>query len=318
MKVKRLIYPLLLLPVLSGCSQSSDVRSKAFIKEMGADWSDGLHVSLRTFGSDDVISGSGATLLSAVGDCENSQEKNLFAGHLEVFAASPENISDDLMTLLSNNRISPSCYVICIPENASEFIENSGGDLAGMIESNGRNGVIVPKNISSVVNDLLEDDRKAAVPTIKDGNPVMMVISSDKAVGVLTQEESKGLCWLCGTVSDIYLPVKYSGRETDFYIRKSSTRIIADEAGDSINITIEIKINGNAENDRENLEEIKKEAGKTISALCSRTIAKTVTGMKADLFGIEKNISAAGISCSGSWEEIIPKLDFSYKIKIAE
>lgn len=317
MKIKRLI-PFLLLLTLSGCSGSSDVRSKAFIKEIGIDYGKEQSIALRVFDSDETISGEGKTLLSAVGDCENSQSKNFFSGHLEVFASSPLNMGNNLLTLLQNNRISPSCYALCIPENVAGFIENNGGQLAELIKSNGRNGVILPQTISDVINDLLESDQKASIPTQKNGKLTMAVISPNELIGTLTEEESKGLCWLHGNVKDIYIPINYDDNQTDFYIRKSCTKIKAAENGDKINIEIDIKINGNSEENAQNRKKEKEKIGKYISSLCSKTIAKTVTGMKADLFGIEKTIHSADIAKSKNWEEIIPLLNFSYKIKISQ
>ena len=320
MRIKRILYLLPILIMLSGCSSSSDVRNKAFIKELGADSNASeLSVSLRTFGNDkEVISGNGQTLLSAIGDCENSQSKNLFSGHLEVFASSPANIGNNLMTLLSNNRISPSCYVLCIPENAADYIDSNGGRLSELIRSNGRNGVILPRTISNVLNDLLEGDKKAAVPTNKNDTLTMAVITPNELIGTLSEDESKGLCWLCGNVNDVYMPIEYDNSRSDFYIRKSSTVIKAVKSEDKIKITTEIKINGNSEGNTSNPEKEKAVVSKAVSSLCSRTIAKTVIGMKADLFGLEKTIRSAGLCKNMKWEEIIPVLEFSYKIKISQ
>ncbi|MBQ3567188.1 MAG: hypothetical protein IJA12_08410 [Oscillospiraceae bacterium] len=318
MKTKKIIAVLLLSVTLSGCSGSSDVRNKAFIKEIGVDYGETQEISLRTFGSDEVIKGNGKTLLSAVGDCENTQSKNLFSGHLEVFASSPANIGNNLLTLLSNNRISPSCYVLCVPENAVSFIDKEGGKLAELIRSSGRNGIILPRTISGVLNDLLESDRKASVPVQKDGRLTMAVISPNELIGTLSEDESKGLCWLHGNVKDVYLPIEYDGNTTDFYIRKSNTKITAERSGDKINITVEIKINGNSDDSNKNSAKAVEEVSKTISALCSKTIAKTVTVMKADLFGIERTIKSARLTNETEWEKIIPLLNFSYNIKIAQ
>lgn len=194
MKIKKLICILSLPAMLVGCSEKDEVRSKAFIKEIGADNSGEEYISIRTFDSDDAISGSGKTLFSAIGNCESSQNKSLFPGHLEVFATSPENMTDNLLILLANNRISPSCYVLCVQGSAEEYIRQNGGDLAKLIESSGRSGLIIPKNISSVINDYLESDRKSAVPAVKDDKLTMAVTGENELIGMLTEEESKGLC----------------------------------------------------------------------------------------------------------------------------
>lgn len=318
MKIKKLICVLILPAMLVGCDESGEIRSKAFIKEIGADSNGEQHIAIRTFGSDETISGSGQTLFSAIGNCESIQSKSLFPGHLEVFAASPEGMTDNLLTLLANNRISPSCYVLCVQKDAGEYVEKNGGELSKLIELSGKSGFIIPKNISSVINDYLEGDGKSAVPAVKDDKLTMAVTGENELIGMLTEEESKGLCWLCGTVEDIYIPLEADGVKTDFYVRKTSSRIRAEQSGEKINIIVEIKINGNSQNDSIDEETIKSKTSEFVSSLCSRTIAKTVTGMKADLFGIEKSMTAARINTNKSWEDTIPDLNFYYKIKISE
>lgn len=319
MKAKKLIPPFLLLLTLSGCSGKSEVRDKGFIRTIGADYSDVQTISLQLYDSDEILSGQGETLFSAIADSERTQGKNLFAGHLELFAASPENIYKNLSTLLQNNRISPSCSVICVPENAAGLVARSeSNSLPDLIDSGSRSGIIVKKNISSVIDDLLGADCKAAVPVYKDGEIYMSVINGDRLIGILTRDESKGLCWLNGGIEDIYLPLDINGRKVDFYVRKSSTKITAEKQGDKINITAEIKINGNAEESDIDRNKVKQNVAEQISGICAKTIAKTVTGMKADVFGIEKSIKARGISENRTWEDLIPNLNFYYKIKISE
>ena len=101
-------------------------------------------------------------------------------------------------------------------------------------------------------------------------------------------------------------------------LRNESWPSIKKQKNDKINVEIEIKINGNSENNPQNPEKEKEEVAKYVSTLCSKTIAKTVVGMKADLFGLEKNIRSARLCEDMEWEEIIPLLEFSYKVKIAQ
>ncbi len=318
MKTKRIICLLAALTLLSGCSRGRELRREGFIRVIGADTDSEQTVSLRLFNSDDVYSAKGKTLFSAMENCEAIQEKQFFPGHLEVFVSSAQGLKSNLLTLFHNNRISPSCYVLCTDGSAAEFVKNNNEDFSRLIESSGRSGHIVPKSISAVLSDLLEDDRRAAVPVMSDNRLKMAVVSSDRLLGILTDEESQGLCWLCGTMEDIYMPIETDKFRTDFYIRKSRTKIDTEKRGDRIAVTAEIKINGSCENGSIPDDEIKDSAAKIISSLCSRTIAKTVTGMKADLFGIGRSLKAKRIACEETWSETVPRLDFYYKIKIAE
>ena len=143
MKAKRLIPPFLLLLTLSGCSGRSEVRDKGFIRTIGADCNDVQTISLQLYGSDEVLTGQGTTLFSAIADSERTQGKNLFAGHLELFAASPENIYKNLSSLLQNNRISPSCSVICVPENAAGLVAESESDFLPEIIDNSKHCSVI-------------------------------------------------------------------------------------------------------------------------------------------------------------------------------
>lgn len=75
MKAKRLIPPFLLLLTLSGCSGRSEVRDKGFIRTIGADCNDVQTISLQLYGSDEVLTGQGTTLFSAIADSERTQGK---------------------------------------------------------------------------------------------------------------------------------------------------------------------------------------------------------------------------------------------------
>ncbi len=314
---KALLIILSSMMLLTACS-GTELRDQLFIREIGADHSDRINISLRMFKKKETLSGSGDSLFSAMSDCESYQGKRLFPGHLEVLALSPGHFKEDLLTVLENDRISPSCHVLCVKENASGFISDNKEDLKALMDSGGRNAVIVPKNIGDAVNDLLEKDKKAAVPIMKDGRLTMAVVSENELEGILTPDESKGLCWLCGTVKDVHIPIKTDKWETDFHIIKSSTRISAEKLSDGYGIITEIKINGTAEKNDTDTDTVKKKLSELILAQCSLTIAKTVTGMKADLFGIEKSLNARLLAMDEPWEETAPRLKFYYKIKIAE
>lgn len=319
MKAKRFLICLLLPLMLSGCSDSTEVRNMVFVKTIGADLYNNFSISAEIFESEEILSGEGQTIFSALSDCRQQNGKNIFAGHLELFASSPEGMYESLTSLLQNNRISPSCSVLCIPENAAETVKNAeSGYLSGLIESESKNGNILKKNISSVVDDLLESDKKATVPVFSENEISMAIISENKLLGTLTKDESAGLCWLAGSPENIYLPINIDGKSYDFLVRKSSSRITAQKNAEKINIIIEIKINGNTDDNSLDFSKVKQSVAEKISGLCAKTIAKTVTGMKADVFGIEKSILSCGITDSRSWEELVSNLNFFYVIKISE
>ena len=82
MKAKNLIPPFLLLLTLSGCSGKSEVRDKGFIRTIGADYSDVQNISVQLYDSDEVLTGQGSTLFSAIADSEHTQGKCHFTERL--------------------------------------------------------------------------------------------------------------------------------------------------------------------------------------------------------------------------------------------
>lgn len=304
--------------LLCGCSHKTEVRNKGFIRTIGCDSGKTQSAALTLYGEDEAIEGSGNTIYSAIEDAETTQGKSLFTGHIELLILNPGDIKDKLSVMIKNNRISPSCYLMLTPDSAAEAVKNSGEqDLSEILGSNSRKGKISRKNISAVLNDLLEEDSMAAVPVLKDGDLTMCVTDGRSISGILSEEESEGLYWLTGSLYDLYIPIETNGKTASFHVRKSSTRLSASKDDQGVKITTEIKINGSCDDESISENEASKAAAEKISKLCSKAISKTVIGLKADVIGIQKCISSGNIEIDKSWNEIIPELQFYYSIKIA-
>ncbi len=102
-----------------------------------------------------------------------------------------------------------------------------------------------------------------------------------------------------------------------FMYGKSSTKITAEKQDDKIKITVEIKINGNAEENDIDRESVKKNVAEQISGLCAKNYCKNGNRNESGRIRIEKSINARGISENRTWEDLIPNLNFYYKIKIS-
>ena len=319
--MKKILLPALLLILLSGCSHKGEVRSMSFVKTIGTDFTeDGIqNISLRLYDSENTLTGNGRTIFSAIENAETSQEKTLFSGHTELFISGEGNLQENLELLIKNNRISPSCGFVCTNEKAADITsQDEENSLSGLIESNNRKGLILKRNINDVLDDMLGDDGMAAAPIINQQGLGMAIIDSKGIIGTLTSDEAKGLCWLNGNIRELYIPVNTGDGMTDFFVSKSKTKLTAEADNESINITVEIKINGNVQNKNHNISDARREISDQISALCSGAIAKTVTVYGADVFGLEKCIESSGIAANAPWKDIIPKLKFFYRIKVAE
>lgn len=304
---------------LCGCSHKTEVRDKGFVRTIGCDDGTLQSVAVRLYGDTNVLAGVGQTIFSAVENAETAQGKTLFTGHLELLVLSEGDIREKLSLLIKNNRISPSCSVIVTPESAAKaVISYKEEELSDLLDSYDRKGRISRKNISDVLNDLLEEDGLAASPILKDEKITMGIISHSGVEAVLSEDESNGFCWLTNSLHNLYLPVEVGDRTASFHVRSSKTRLTAKKQDNYIAITTEIKINGNCIEEGINEKDAATAAAERISSLCSKTISKTVTGMRADVLGIKRTIVSANIDTESSWEKLIPRLRFYYSIKIAE
>lgn len=311
-----------MLIILTGCRKETEIRDRGFVQSVGIDTSGSSNTAgLSLFHTEEertVLSGEGKTIFSALENAEASQELSLFTGHMELLVLSQGSFSEQLEIFLDNNRISPSCSLICVKEGAAEMVMENDG-LKELLDSQDRKGYIVRKDLSSVLEDLMGNDGMAAVPVIKDGELTMGIIDNKKLIGTLSHEESMGLRWLSGGAEDFYLPLEIKGDPVDFYIRKSSTDISSKISGGEILITVEIKINGEPVSRDPGSEEIKNAAAARITEICGKTISKTVTAYGADVFGIEKSVLMKSPDASSlGWEGMKQHLSFKYVIKIAE
>lgn len=316
-KAEKLILTALCTLMLCGCTDNTEVRDRGFVRTIGCDGGSVKNVSVRMYGGENVLSGQGGTIFSAVENAETTQKKNLFIGHLELLLLTPDETRDTLSVMIKNNRISPSCSLVIVPENAAAAVSQyKEEELPDLLSGSSRKGKIAEKNISAVLNDLFEEDGMAAVPVLNSGRLTMGVVGYDSLAGTLSEEESEGFCWLTEKIRDKYLTISVNGSDAGFHIRKSTVRLTARPEGDSIGITTEIKINGNCVEEGIDEKSASRAAAERISALCSKTISKTVTGMNADVLGIVKAIKSENIPM-GSWQETIPRLRFYYTVKIS-
>lgn len=315
---KRILTAAALTLLLCGCSSETEVRNKGFIRTIGSDSGDVQSVTIRLYGQEETLSGSGKTLFAAIDDAETTQGKALFTGHLELLVLDPENLADNLSVMIKNNRISPSCSLLTVPENAAKIVSDyEEAQISDIMDSSSRKGMISKKNISAVLNDLLENDSKAAVPVMDGDKLRMAIINGNSIEEILSEEESEGFCWLTENLSDIYVPIEADGKSVSFHVRKSSAELKAEYDRENIKITTEIKINGSCVEEGISEKQASQAMAEKISGLCSKTISKTVTGLNADVLGIQKKVISENIEPGKSWEEIIPKLRFFYSIKIA-
>lgn len=265
-------------------TRSAEVRDRAFIRCIGVEERENQeYVSIKIFGGDasEVYSGKGETVFSAIENAETMQSKNLFTGHIEQIIIGRGNLSEKLETMLSNNRITPACHVICTEENAEKIVKES--DIPSTLSSCARKGTIMDRSISDILRGLKSECEMSVVPVIEGESLTMGIVSGNGIEKVLSDEESKGISWLNGRISDTVLALD---RNTDFHIATSNVKIKTEvKQDDRLYIDFEVSVQAeNSTGEKNNL------AIEKIKDLCKSATDVCIYEYGCDSFGIENKL----------------------------
>lgn len=272
------------LVVFTSCrNRSAEVRDRAFIRCIGVEEKENQeYVSIKIFGGDDaeVYSGKGETVFSAIENAETMQSKNLFTGHIEQIIIGKGNLSEKLETMLSNNRITPACHVICTEENAEKIVKES--EIPSTLSSCARKGTVMDRSISDILRGLKSECEMSVVPIIDGESLTMGIVSGNGIEKVLSEDESKGISWLNGKISNIVVALD---RNTDFHVATSKVGISTEVKENRLYINFEISVQ--AENSTEEKNNLA--IGK-IKELCESAVQVCLYQYGCDSFGIENKV----------------------------
>lgn len=272
------------LVVFTSCrNRSAEVRDRAFIRCIGVEERENQeYVSIKIFGGDDaeVYSGKGETVFSAIENAETMQSKNLFTGHIEQIIIGKGNLSEKLETMLSNNRITPACHVICTEENAEKIVKES--EIPSTLSSCARKGTVMDRSISDILRGLKSECEMSVVPIIDGESLTMGIVNGNGIEKVLSDDESKGISWLNGKISNIVVALD---RNTDFHVATSKVGISTEVKENRLYINFEISVQ--AENSTEEKNNLA--IGK-IKELCESAVQVCLYQYGCDSFGIENKV----------------------------
>ncbi|MDE6746651.1 MAG: hypothetical protein K2J72_08440, partial [Oscillospiraceae bacterium] len=189
LKHKLYLFAAVLVTLLfSGCFGGTEVRERAFVQLLGLEKNDGIYtVSLQLYKSEsgsaepDVskansvsVSGSGATVQSALADAEVNAGKKIFLGHIKllIIGGGIENPSDELALFLDGS-VSPSCPIAYSddPAAVTEVLLEDGSfsaeQLMTIMSLTAAQGKTVYTSAAKLASDTGVLDCAAALPILK-------------------------------------------------------------------------------------------------------------------------------------------------------
>lgn len=307
--------------LLTGCFGGMEVGDRAFIQLMGLECRDDIYeVTLQIYKSESgtadpdvskansiVVSGSGATVRSALADAELSVGKKLFLGHIKllIIGSGIKSPADELSLFLDGS-ISPSCPVAYSEDPASAvgvLFEDgafSAEQLLRLMDTNASEGKTIYTSLADLASDTGVLDCASALTDIrKQGDTIsfngLTFIQKDGAVGSLAEEDVPGVKLLQNKFKSgdkITIPVKAEDRIASVFVTGAKTRLKTEISGEKLHVCADITVRINiAENpyeiDRTLLEHAVCES---LRDTCISAFSTAVWFGSKDIFGIKKHL----------------------------
>ena len=305
--------------LFTGCFGGTEVGERAFVQLMGLERCDGIYtVSLQLYKSEsgspepDVskansvsVSGSGATVQSALADAEISAGKKIFLGHIKmlIIGSGIENPSDELALFLDGS-VSPSCPVAysddpaAVTETLLEDGSYSAEQLMTIMSMTAAQGKTVYTSAAKLAADTGVLDCAAALPILKAENETigfdgLTFARKNGTAGYLSEEDAAGAKLLLNAFESgdkITVPVTVDGKKATAFITGAKTCLKAEESDDVLNVSADIKlkiyISENPDELRETL--IEQAVRESVRDSCISAFSSAVWYNSCDIYGIKK------------------------------
>lgn len=150
--MKKVIFGILSMFLLTGCSTGADVNERAYVRAVAVDSG---KVTFSFYLDDKVVSVGADSLESAVSAAELTVGKELFTGHTELVILSDCDKKGVIEYMLRQCKVSPSCR-IAEAESGGEVLENrKAEEIADILAKAEEKGVTEKCGIVTVLGQFL-------------------------------------------------------------------------------------------------------------------------------------------------------------------
>ena len=230
MKIKHIFLAVCALCVLTGCTDKSEIRDRAFVRVLYVD-SDKCEMRGRLFDGGE-LSGSGKSLADAFAQFEIN-EKKIFTGHTELLILKAPDFAA-LYKLSELLTLSPTCAVACCTE-PDFFDETENTDYAKLLKSAQQSGNGIYRELLELEGALEKSDL-ALMPLLSADGVSVCVAGGGKIHSVLSSDAARGLA-LIGAYAD---NMPFSAGNSGYTVSCESCRVYGSEESQSIVINAKI------------------------------------------------------------------------------
>lgn len=321
-KIKIKLYfaaALLTTVFLTGCFGGTEVGERAFVQLLGLERQDGIYtVSLQLYKSEsgtaepDVskansvsVSGRGATVQAAIADAEISAGKKIFLGHIKmlIIGGGIENPSDELALFLDGS-VSPSCPVAYSddPAAVTEVLLEDGSfsaeQLMTVMSLTAAQGKTVYTSAAQLAADTGVLDCAAALPVLKAEDDTVVFdgltfARKNGTAGYLSEDDAAGVKLLLNAFESgdkITVPITADGKRATVFITGAETCLKADEEGDVLTVSADIKLKLFIAENPDGISEqlIEQAVRESVRDSCIGAFSSAVWYNSCDIYGIKK------------------------------
>lgn len=298
-----ILLSLILLFLCTGCA-AVQVRDRAYLQALELENPDQPTIQLHDFKTSGTIAeATGINFEQAIENAAVPMGKELFLGHLELIAYSEPKFGSQLNSLMEKYRLSPSCKVLGLSENAS-LTETDTAQLTEQLHHAEKSGLIPETDLFTILREFSGSAGTALLPVMTEQGFSAVVITENDAYGTLSQEAIAGLCWLRG---DNHPKVLSLPNGKSYTVHSAAVRFTGTMKDNQTNITVFVHLRGDGDFSA---------AASVIQAQCETAIQETVVQCQADVFDWEACLQSQCYDdfTKADWAEIVSQVKFQVKV----
>ncbi|MBR2283580.1 MAG: hypothetical protein IJ874_04050 [Ruminococcus sp.] len=163
--MKKLLFSIILLLPLTGCSSDGLVHDKAYLRAAAVD---GNTYVMSFFAGEDIVTAQADSPEAAVSAAEELIGREIFTGFTELIILDdcPDG-AEVLADMLKKWRVSPSC--IAVSGDSGLLYDTDPEVLEGQVRQAQRHGTAPECGIVYVLSQLLDEKNSALLPELKGG-----------------------------------------------------------------------------------------------------------------------------------------------------
>ena len=329
-KISIVLFLVFCLPlVLTSCATPINLRDRAIVQLMGIDYENGKYiVHLQQYqpsgnekgagggeNESEYVSADGETIFDAIKNAEAKDGNQVFYGHCRLYiigkSALKNGVGQVTEFMNSNYQLSLNSSVLAADGKAEDILNAklfSGIAPNISVESIEGCGKAPNTTVIDLLTTMYNLNGSGVLPLIslKDKDNAVIegcvALKDYKSYITLNDEQTMGLVWLNGKISDAVLTSEHDGNKLSVGVVSESTDISLTTDNNKVTVNVKIKAKGNVSENAvisskhvnlKQIQEAEKDVTNIIEADVRKAFKKIVTEGRTDLFYLLQRLKKA-------------------------